>query len=204
MLIFRRYFGSEVKGIKVRTVIKVRDNPGTKTWAPSDGTKHPVLKFSFNVLTKPIISHIPRVSNQINSWLVKARYSIIKCIIIVLNVTNGTFIYSSRQPFKKLAPFSQSNRVVRFGYYNYFVFVCSYCLFSCPSLCPWIVTNFDHCSNLYSLHFTSKITTKDQGRSPTIDLHFALVWWNTWPPEAFFDSEWSIFKNVLLWNYNTK
>ena len=33
MLIFRRYFGSEVKGIKVRTVIKIRDNPGTKTWA---------------------------------------------------------------------------------------------------------------------------------------------------------------------------
>ena len=32
MLIFRRYFGSEVKGIKVRTVIKIRDNPGTKTW----------------------------------------------------------------------------------------------------------------------------------------------------------------------------
>jgi hypothetical protein len=31
---------------------------------PSDGTKHPVLKFSFNVITKPIISHIPRVSNQ--------------------------------------------------------------------------------------------------------------------------------------------
>jgi hypothetical protein len=26
--------------------------------------KHPVLKFSFNVLTKPKISHIPRVSNQ--------------------------------------------------------------------------------------------------------------------------------------------
>jgi hypothetical protein len=25
MLIFRRYFGSEVKGIKVRTVIKIRD-----------------------------------------------------------------------------------------------------------------------------------------------------------------------------------
>jgi hypothetical protein len=32
MLIFRRYFGSEVKGIKVRTVIKIRDNPKTKTW----------------------------------------------------------------------------------------------------------------------------------------------------------------------------
>jgi hypothetical protein len=32
MLIFRRYFGSEVNGIKVRTVIKIRDNPGTKTW----------------------------------------------------------------------------------------------------------------------------------------------------------------------------
>jgi hypothetical protein len=32
MLIFRRYFGSEAKGIKVRTVIKIRDNPGTKTW----------------------------------------------------------------------------------------------------------------------------------------------------------------------------
>ena len=32
MLIFRRYFGSKVKGIKVRTVIKIRDNPGTKTW----------------------------------------------------------------------------------------------------------------------------------------------------------------------------
>ena len=31
--IFRHYFGSEVKGIKVRTVIKIRDNPGTKTWA---------------------------------------------------------------------------------------------------------------------------------------------------------------------------
>jgi hypothetical protein len=31
MLIFRRYFGSEVKGIKVRTVIKIRDNSGTKT-----------------------------------------------------------------------------------------------------------------------------------------------------------------------------
>jgi uncharacterized protein YpmB len=29
-------------------------------------------------------------------------------IIIVLNVTNGTFIYSSGQPFKKCAPFSQS------------------------------------------------------------------------------------------------
>jgi hypothetical protein len=26
------YFGSEVKGIKVRTVIKIRDNPRTKTW----------------------------------------------------------------------------------------------------------------------------------------------------------------------------
>ena len=35
-------------------------------------------------------------------------------MIIVLNVTNGTFIYSSGQPFKKLAPFSQSNRVVSF------------------------------------------------------------------------------------------
>ena len=36
---------------------------------PSDGTKHPVLKFSFNVLTKPKLSHIhvPRVSNQKNS-----------------------------------------------------------------------------------------------------------------------------------------
>jgi hypothetical protein len=32
MLIFSRYFGSEVKGIKVRTVIKIRDNPRTKTW----------------------------------------------------------------------------------------------------------------------------------------------------------------------------
>ena len=37
-----------------------------------------------------------------------------KFIIIVLNVTNGTFIYSSGQIFKKLAPFSQSNRVVYF------------------------------------------------------------------------------------------
>ena len=37
-----------------------------------------------------------------------------KFIIIVLNVTNGTFIYSSGQPFKQLAPFSQSNRVVSF------------------------------------------------------------------------------------------
>ena len=38
-----------------------------------------------------------------------------------------------------------------------------------------------------------------RGRSPTIDLHFALVWcwWNTWQPETFFDSDWSIFKNVL-------
>jgi hypothetical protein len=33
MLIFRRYFGREVKGIKVRTVIKIRDNQGTKTWS---------------------------------------------------------------------------------------------------------------------------------------------------------------------------
>jgi hypothetical protein len=32
MLIFRRYFGSEVKGIKVRTMIKIRDNPWTETW----------------------------------------------------------------------------------------------------------------------------------------------------------------------------
>jgi hypothetical protein len=32
MLIFRRYFGSEEKGIKVRTVIKIRDNPETKNW----------------------------------------------------------------------------------------------------------------------------------------------------------------------------
>jgi hypothetical protein len=37
-----------------------------------------------------------------------------KFIIILLNVTNGTFIYSSGQPFKKLAPFFQSNRVVSF------------------------------------------------------------------------------------------
>ena len=28
-----------------------------------------------------------------------------KLIIIVLNVTNGTFIYSSGQPFKNFAPF---------------------------------------------------------------------------------------------------
>ena len=33
-----------------------------------------------------------------------------------------------------------------------------------------------------------------RGRYPTIDIHFALVWWNTWPPEPFFDSDWSIFK----------
>ena len=56
----------------------------------------------------------------------------------------------------------QLSMCVRFGYYNYFVlFVVIVCSLW-PSLCPWIVTNFDHCSNFYSLHFTSKITTKDQ------------------------------------------
>ena len=37
-----------------------------------------------------------------------------KFIIIVLNVTNETFNCSSGQPFKKLTPLSQSNRVVSF------------------------------------------------------------------------------------------
>jgi hypothetical protein len=45
-----------------------------------------------------------------------------KLIIIVLNVTNGTFIYSSGQPFKKLAPFSKSNNIIKlflFGQHGY-------------------------------------------------------------------------------------
>ena len=67
----------------------------TGCFVPSEGTTQLLLN--------------PNFRNKMQQFI----YEII-FIIIDLNVSNGTFIYSPGQPFKKLAPLSQSNRVVSF------------------------------------------------------------------------------------------
>ena len=38
------------------------------------------------------------------------------------------------------------------------------------------------------------------GRSSIKIAHFVLIHWQTWPPQAILVSDWSISKNLLLWN----
>jgi hypothetical protein len=73
----------------------LKENFNNGCFIPSEGTTQLLLN--------------PHFRNKMQQFIYE-----MKLIIIMLNVTNGTFIYSSGQPFKKLAPFSQSNRVVSF------------------------------------------------------------------------------------------
>jgi hypothetical protein len=38
------------------------------------------------------------------------------------------------------------------------------------------------------------------GRSSIKSAHFVLIHWQTWPPQAILVTDWSISKNLLLWN----
>ena len=73
----------------------LKENFNTGCFVPSEGTTQLLLN--------------PHFRNKMQQFIYEMKF-----IIIVLNVTNGTFIHSSGQPFKKFAPFSQSNRVVSF------------------------------------------------------------------------------------------
>jgi hypothetical protein len=61
---------------------------------------------------------------------------------------------------------------------------------------PYLLTDRDGISNLY--------------RGPSIDAssimsaHFVLIHWQIWPPQAILVSDWSISKNLLLWNHLSK
>ena len=62
----------------------LQENFNTGCFVPSEGTTQLLLS--------------PHFRNKMQQFIYE-----MKLIIIVLNVTNGTFIYSSGQPFKKLA-----------------------------------------------------------------------------------------------------
>jgi hypothetical protein len=38
------------------------------------------------------------------------------------------------------------------------------------------------------------------GRSSLKSVHFVMIHYQTWPPQAILVSDWPIFKNLLLWN----
>jgi hypothetical protein len=42
------------------------------------------------------------------------------------------------------------------------------------------------------------------GPSSMKSAHFVLIHWQTWPPQATLVSDWSISKNLLLWNCLSK
>jgi hypothetical protein len=70
----------------------LKENFNTGCFVPSEGTTQLLLN--------------PHFRNKMQQFIYEMKF-----IIIVLNVT---FIYSSGQPFKKFAPFSQSNMAVSF------------------------------------------------------------------------------------------
>ena len=70
--------------------------------------------------------------------------------------------------------------------------------------CFWLV-DFLNSFPLKSLgQMNRNLVGSIYGQSSMKSAHFVLIHWQTWPPQAILVSDWSISKNLLLWNRLSK
>ena len=87
--------------------------------------------------------------------------------------------------------------------------LCKECSFHLHPLTNMAITG-DSCFWLADFKYSSPLKPLDQmnrnlvgiiyGRSSITSAHFVPIHWQTWPPQAILVSDWSISKNLLLWN----